>query len=306
MVVVNHRGRPFPTTKSGLGARPVRTQRSPVASLTPAILAMPFPPTRPPGRRGPAGRNGPHGRVARLTSPCGKPYWVAMAAMVCPAWRACTHSCTTTSAGKGPASAVYRLTSWCATPSRRAMSLTRSPRRRASTHRCVRSSRAVLAVIVRPRCRDAAGNGPYGAVARLTVSGLTPSRHAISAIDSPSRRRESHSSDRYAPPMRKLQQGSARTTTGEQGAGTNRPALHVGIGRYGAAMNGWQYNAPQWDPERDGDEELGPRGRRRRLAHLARNHGDLDRHQRTPRPDLVTAPTLPAPVLRARPRRHLR
>ena len=40
------------------------------------------------------------------------------------------------------------------------------------------------------------------------------------------------------------------------GAGTNRAALHVATGRYGAAMNGWQYNAPQWDPERDGDEEL--------------------------------------------------
>ncbi len=26
--------------------------------------------------------------------------------------------------------------------------------------------------------------------------------------------------------------------------------------RYRASMTGWQYSAPQWDPTRDGDEEL--------------------------------------------------
>ena len=35
-----------------------------------------------------------------------------------------------------------------------------------------------------------------------------------------------------------------------------RVALRVPLGRYGAAMTGWQYSAPQWDPTRDGDEEL--------------------------------------------------
>ena len=35
-----------------------------------------------------------------------------------------------------------------------------------------------------------------------------------------------------------------------------RVALGVPLGRYGAAMTGWQYSAPQWDPTRDGDEQL--------------------------------------------------
>lgn len=131
----------------------------------------------------------------------------------------------------------------------RAISSTLVPFRRACTHRCVRACTTWFDSSASPGWRVARGNGPNGAVARLTVYGLTPSRTAMSARDSPSRRRTSHSSARNrgtATPVTVERTWPAHELDddGETGARGRGPTSAMGCSQP-ASIRGWTRRRPR-------------------------------------------------------------